>query len=47
VAVADGVVYVQEYDFPEAGPRQYEQRPRVRRIDRDAKVTTLAIVGEK
>ena len=45
--MADGVVYVQEYDFPEAGPRQYEQRPRVRRIDRDAKVTTLAIVGEK
>ena len=47
VAVADGVVYVQEYDFPEAGPRQYEQRPRVRRIGRDGKVTTLAIVGEK
>ena len=47
VAVADGVVYVQEYDFPEAGPQQYEQRPRVRRIGRDGKVTTLAIVGEK
>jgi hypothetical protein len=47
VAVADGVVYVQEYDFPEAGPKQYEQRPRVRRIGRDGKVTTLAIVGEK
>ena len=47
VAVADGVVYVQEYDFPEAGPRQNEQRPRVRKIARDGKVTTLAIVGEK
>jgi sugar lactone lactonase YvrE len=47
VAVADGVVYVEEYDFPEAGPRQYEQRPRVRAIARDGKVTTLAIVGEK
>jgi hypothetical protein len=47
VAVADGVVYVQEYDFPEAGAHQYEQRPRVRRIDRDAKVTTLTIVEEK
>jgi len=47
VAVADGVVYVQEYDFPEAGPQQYEQRPRVRRIGRDGKVTTMAIVGEK
>ena len=47
VAVADGVVYVEEYDFPEAGPGQYVQRPRVRRIGRDGKVTTLAIVGEK
>jgi len=47
VAVADGVVYVQEYDFPEAGARQYEQRPRVRRIGPDGKVTTLATVGEK
>jgi hypothetical protein len=47
VAVADGVVYVQEYDFPEAGPQQYVQRPRVRRIGRDGKVTTLATVGEK
>jgi hypothetical protein len=47
LAVADGVVYVQEYDFPEAGPQQYEQKPRVRRIGRDGKVTTLAIVGEK
>src|SRR5947207_162693 len=44
VAVADGVVYVEEYDFPEEGPRQYEQRPRVRRISRDGKVSTLAIV---
>ncbi len=47
VTVADGAVYVQEYAFPEAGPHQYEQRPRVRRIGRDGKVTTLAIVGEK
>jgi len=47
VAVADGVIYVQEYDFPEAGPRQYQQRPRVRKIARDGKLTTLAIVGEK
>ena len=47
VAVAEGVVYVEEYDFPEEGPRQYEQRPRVRRISRDGKVSTLAIVGEK
>ena len=47
VAVADGVVYAQEYDFPEAGPQQYEQKPRVRRIERDGKVTTLTIVGEK
>jgi hypothetical protein len=43
VAVADGVVYVEEYDFPEAGPGQYQQRPRVRRISRDGTVTTLAI----
>ena len=47
VAVADGVVYVEEYDFPEAGPRQYEQRPRVRKMGRDGQITTLAIVGEK
>ena len=47
VTVADGVVYVQEYDFPEMGPQQYVQRPRVRKIGRDGKVTTLAIVGEK
>ena len=47
VAVADGVVYVQEYDFPDAGPRQYEQRPRVRKMGRDGQITTLAIVGEK
>ena len=47
VAVADGFIYVQEYEFPEAGPRQNEQRPRVRRIGPDGKVTTLAIVGEK
>jgi len=47
VAVASGVIYVQEYDFPEAGPHQYEQRPRVRTIGPDGKVTTLAIVGEK
>src|SRR5260370_28568719 len=32
VAVADGAIYVQEYDYPEAGPGQYKQRPRVRRI---------------
>jgi len=43
----DRVIARPEYDFPEAGPRQYEQRPRVRRIGRDGKVTTLAIVGEK
>ena len=47
VAVADGVVYVQEYEFPEAGAHQYEQRLRVRRINRDGKVTTLTIVEEK
>jgi hypothetical protein len=47
VAVADGVAYVQEYDFPDAGPQQYVQRPRVRKIGRDGNVTTLAIVGEK
>ena len=47
VAVAGEVIYVQEYEFPEAGPRQNEQRPRVRRIGPDGKVTTLAIVGEK
>jgi len=47
VAVADGVAHVQEYDFPEASPRQYEQRPRIRKISRDGKVTTLTIVGEK
>ncbi len=47
VAAASGVIYVQEYDFPEAGPHQYQQRPRVRTIGADGKVTTLAIVEEK
>ena len=47
VAVADGVIYVEEYEFPEAGRRQYEQRPRVRRLGRDGKVTMLAVAGGK